>query len=91
MKQTCTEIIGLFDKMIISDLKSFYNKKDGSFNWVVIMHSGSAAETGEKDCDTGKDTNGRIWSDATSADIYLTDTLKANKVYVASAFSLRTR
>ena len=31
----------------------------------------------------------RIWSHATSADIHLTGTSKANKVYVVSVFSLQ--
>jgi M6 family metalloprotease-like protein len=84
-KQTWTEAIGLFDKMKLTDLNSFDTNKDGSFDCVVIMHSGSAAETGGNDCETGKDMNGRIWSHATAADLYSTGTSNVNKFYVASA------
>lgn len=85
-KATWTEAIGLFDKMGTVKLDSFDADKDGKFDVVVLLHSGSASESGGVDCETGKDLNGRIWSHATSSNLYTTagGVTRVDRFYVAS-------
>jgi M6 family metalloprotease-like protein len=84
---TWTEAITKFANRKVLDLMTFDVNKDGQFDCVVILHSGSAAETGGIDCENGKDVKGRIWSHATLSNIYTTadGSTKVNRYYVASA------
>jgi M6 family metalloprotease-like protein len=86
-KLSWTRAITKFAKTNIVDLKTFDVNKDGQFDCVVILHSGSAAETSGIDCENGKDAKQRIWSHATSSNIYTTSDglTKVNRYYVASA------
>jgi M6 family metalloprotease-like protein len=85
-RQTWNEAMAMFDNMGVVDLNTFDKDKDGNFDCVVILHSGVPAETGGIDCESGKDTNGRIWSHATSSNLYSTagGITKVDRFYVAA-------
>lgn len=60
--------------------------KNGEIDCLVLMHSGTAAETGGNDCESGKDFNGRIWSHATASPLYTSpEGVGVGRFYVASA------
>lgn len=60
---------------------------DDIFDCLVMMHSGSAAETGGTDCETGQGDAGRIWSHQTADTWFRSSTtgVRNYSFYVASA------
>jgi M6 family metalloprotease-like protein len=84
-KITWTEAITKFDKLNLIKMDEWDADGDQKFDCVVILHSGSAAESGGTDCESGKDMEGRIWSHATSSNLYTTPTgVSVNRFYVAA-------
>ena len=65
--------------------KQFDGDGDGTFDSLVMMHSGTASEAGGIDVETGGDFNTRIWSHATASPWYSDAEIKVNRFYVASA------
>jgi M6 family metalloprotease-like protein len=64
--------------------KQFDGDGNGAFDCLVMMHSGSAAEAGGIDAETGGDDTTRIWSHATGSEWYKDNEIKTSKFYVAS-------
>jgi hypothetical protein len=64
--------------------KQFDGDGDGAFDSLVIMHSGTASETGGVDVETSGDYKTRIWSHATASEWYKDSEIKVNRFYVAS-------
>jgi M6 family metalloprotease-like protein len=85
-KVTWTQAITNFDELGLIDLNDYDRDGDKSFDCTVILHSGSPAESGGRDCENDKDAEGRIWSHATSSNLYQTqEGVRVNRFYVASA------
>eukprot|EP00545_Synedropsis_sp_CCMP1620_P004781 CAMPEP_0119029488 /NCGR_PEP_ID=MMETSP1176-20130426/40542_1 /TAXON_ID=265551 /ORGANISM="Synedropsis recta cf, Strain CCMP1620" /LENGTH=806 /DNA_ID=CAMNT_0006985835 /DNA_START=112 /DNA_END=2532 /DNA_ORIENTATION=+ len=84
-KVTWTEALTKFDNMNLIDLNDWDEDHDGKFDCTVILHSGSPAESGGIDCENNKDMEGRIWSHATSSNLYSTGIARVDRFYVASA------
>ncbi len=66
------------------DYTQFDGDHDGNFDCLVLLHSGSAAETGGIDIETNGDSTTRIWSHATSGQWYNDGAVASNRFYVAS-------
>ena len=49
------------------DLSQYDQDKDGSIDFLIMLHSGYAAEVGGTDCNTGASISQRIWSHAIPA------------------------
>jgi immune inhibitor A len=64
--------------------KQFDGDGDGYFDLLVMVHSGTAAETGGIDTETGGDFHTRIWSHATTSAWYSDADITVGRFYVAS-------
>lgn len=84
-KKTWTEAMTMFDNMNLINMDDWDVDGDLKFDCTVILHSGSPAESGGSDCENNKVMEGRIWSHATSSNLYSTASgVRVDRFYVAS-------
>jgi M6 family metalloprotease-like protein len=83
-KAAWSEALTLAKKQFGNSYKQFDGDGDGAFDCLVMMHSGTASETGGIDVETAGDHKTRIWSHATTSEWYKDNEIKVGRFYVAS-------
>jgi M6 family metalloprotease-like protein len=83
-KATWSEALTLAKQQFGNSFKQFDGDGDSTFDSLVMMHSGTASETGGIDVKTNGDYKTRIWSHATFSEWYKDDDIKVGRLYVAS-------
>jgi hypothetical protein len=83
-KASWSEALTLAKAQFGNSYKQFDGDGDGTFDSLVMMHSGTASETGGIDVETSGDHKTRIWSHATASEWYKDNEIKVGRFYVAS-------